>query len=57
MFKSFSDGVAAATSDLAEGWVESAEFDFIVNQLRVMVGASDAYLAGYLSVIFSENNC
>ena len=53
MYESFSDGVAAAT-DLAEGWVESSGFDFIVNQLRVMVGASDAYIAGYLSVIFSE---
>jgi hypothetical protein len=25
-----------------------------VNHLRVMIGASDAYIAGYLSVVFAE---
>ena len=51
----FAGGVNDAKNDLAEGWVpKSVSIDFIGNQLRVMVGASDAYIAGYLSVVFAE---
>jgi hypothetical protein len=54
-YSTFSAGVNAAKNDLAEGWVpESVSIDFIGNQLRVMIGASDAYIAGYLSVVFAE---
>lgn len=46
-------GVADAEIDLLENWVGASEnLDSIVNQLRVALGASDAYIAGYLSVIF-----
>ena len=30
----------------------SVSLDYIVNELRLGVGASDAYIAGYLSVVF-----
>ena len=53
-FVSFADGVATARDDFENGWVESIELDFIVSQLRVMVGASDAYIAGYLSYLYGE---
>ena len=53
-FVSFADGVATARVDFEGGWVESIELDFIVSQLRVMVGASDAYIAGYLSYLYGE---
>jgi|Laugresbdmm110dd_1035094.scaffolds.fasta_scaffold304922_1 hypothetical protein len=54
-YSTFSAGVNDAKNDLAEGWVpKSVSIDFIGNQLRVMVGASDAYIAGYLSVVFAE---
>ncbi len=49
----FDGGVADAEIDLAEKWVGAYEnLDSIVNQLRVSIGASDSYIAGYLSVIF-----
>ena len=51
----FAGGVNDAKNDLADGWVpESVSIDFIANELRVMIGASDAYIAGYLSVVFAE---
>ena len=53
-FVSFADGFATARADFEGGWVESIELDFIVSQLRVMVGASDAYIAGYLSYLYGE---
>lgn len=53
-FVSFADGFATAAADFAGGWVESIELDFIVSQLRVMVGASDAYIAGYLAYLYGE---
>ena len=53
-YTSFADGVATARVDFEGGWVESIELDFIVSQLRVMVGASDAYIAGYLSYLYGE---
>jgi hypothetical protein len=53
-FSSFADGFATAREDFDAGWVESIELDFIVSQLRVMVGASDAYIAGYLSYLYGE---
>jgi hypothetical protein len=53
-FTSYADGFATARDDFENGWVESIELDFIVSQLRVMVGASDAYVAGYLSYLYSE---
>ena len=31
-----------------------ATLDYIVNNLRTMIGASDEYIAGYLSVVFAE---
>ena len=53
-FTSFADGFATARADFDGGWVESIELDFIVSQLRGMVGASDAYIAGYLSYLYGE---
>ena len=53
-FTSFAAGFATARSDFEGGWVESIELDFIVSQLRVMVGASDAYIAGYLAYLYGE---
>lgn len=49
----YSNGVADATNDLADGWVpEKFNLDFIVNQLRIMMGATDSYIAGYVSILF-----
>ena len=49
----YSGGVNDARIDLAEGWVpEQLTLDYLVNQLRVMMGATDEYIAGYLSVIY-----
>ena len=53
-FTSFAAGFSTAAADFAGGWVESIELDFIVSQLRVMVGASDAYIAGYLAYLYGE---
>ena len=62
-FESFESGVDDARSDLALGPIMAggpteksvpATLDFLVNELRVAVGCSDAYLAGYLSVVFAE---
>lgn len=51
----FAGGVEAAELDLAEGWFpENENLDSIVNQLRVMAGSSDAFIAGYLSVIYRQ---
>jgi hypothetical protein len=57
----FKNGVADAESDIRGGWLpmggptEKPTFpslDYIVNELRVGVGASDAYIAGYVSVVY-----
>jgi hypothetical protein len=61
-FSTFSAGVADALSDLAGGWVPSGgptetgavTLNYLVNELRVGVGATDAYIAGYLSVLFRD---
>jgi hypothetical protein len=52
-YSTFSAGVADALSD--DEWFPShLTIDYLVNHLRVMIGASDAYIAGYLSVVFAE---
>jgi hypothetical protein len=58
-YLSFSAGVSDATSDLAinavgGGPTEKAGYtlDFIVNNLRTTIGATDSYIAGYLSVLY-----
>jgi hypothetical protein len=49
----FKNGVSDAEFDLVEGWLpKKFSLDFIVNELRVTCGASDSYVAGYLSVIY-----
>lgn len=53
-FTSFASGFSTAAADFEGGWVESIEVDFIVSQLRVMVGASDAFIAGYLAYLYGE---
>jgi hypothetical protein len=53
----FVSGVSDATADVSGGWcppVDHLTLDFIVNDLRGRLGCSDSYLAGYLSVVFSE---
>lgn len=53
---SFSGGVADARMDLDGNWIPSDDhltLDFIVSQLRSMSGASDSYIAGYLSVVYN----
>jgi hypothetical protein len=53
-FETYSEGVTAGRFDLTSGWLpENFTLDFIVNELRLNVGCSDEYLAGYLSVIFN----
>jgi hypothetical protein len=58
-YLSFSAGVSDAVSDLAinavgGGPTEKSGYtlDFIVNNLRTTIGASDSYVAGYLSVLY-----
>ncbi len=52
-FVSFEAGVDDAESDIRGNWLpEGSTLDYIVNELRVGVGASDEYIAGYLSVVF-----
>lgn len=49
----YSDGVLDATNDLADRWVPAKfTLDWVVNEIRVMTGASDSYIAGYLSILF-----
>jgi hypothetical protein len=51
----FETGYYDAKNDLADGWVpENYSLDYVLNQLRVMMGASDSYCAGYLSVLFGS---
>lgn len=51
----FSGGARDARIDLDDGWCpEEFTLDYVVNQLRVMMGATDEYIAGYLSVIYSK---
>ena len=52
-FVNFADGFNDAKTDIAGKWLpEGSTLDYIVNELRVGVGASDAYIAGYLSAVF-----
>ena len=54
-YDTFEAGVNAANFDLDEGWFGGGEnLDSIVSQLRVMVGASDEFCAGYLSVVYGS---
>lgn len=49
----YENGINDAINDRADGWVpEKFSLDYIVNQLRVMTGATDYYIAGYCSVLF-----
>jgi len=48
-------GITDAGADLSSGWLpDNFTLDSVVNQLRVMIGATDSYIAGYLSVIYSK---
>ena len=60
-FGKYESGVDDAKNDIALGAIPcggpteppcSVSLDYIVNELRLGVGASDAYIAGYLSVVF-----
>lgn len=60
-FVNFADGFDDAKSDIRGGWLPTsgpseapapASLEYIVNELKVGVGASDAYIAGYLSAVF-----
>lgn len=52
-FELFESGVDDAKTDIAGKWLpEGSTLDYIVNELRVGVGASDEYIAGYLSAVF-----
>ena len=54
-FEEFASGVDDARSDVSGGWLpENFSIDFLVSELRAGVGATDAYLAGYLSVVYGE---
>lgn len=60
-YELFESGVDDAVSDISGGFLpvggptEKPTFptlDYLVNELRVGVGATDSYIAGYLSVVF-----
>ena len=54
-YELFESGADDARSDISGGWLpEPFTLDFIVNELRIGVGATDAYLAGYLSVVYGS---
>jgi hypothetical protein len=49
----FKTGVFDATADSEAGWLpKNFTLDFLVNQLRTTVGASDYYIAGYVSAVY-----
>jgi hypothetical protein len=49
----FDGGTEDARLDLLEGWVpDGITLEGIVAQLRSNLGATDEYIAGYLSVIY-----
>lgn len=49
----FKNGVFDARADLDSGWLpENFTLDFLVNELRFVTGASDSYVAGYISVVY-----
>ena len=51
-FMTYEQGVTDAKNDLAEGWVTGTETAvYITNQLTFMVGASEDYIQGYLTVV------
>ena len=51
----FETGCFDCKNDLADGWVpEISSLDYLVNELRVMIGASDSYIAGYLSAFYGS---
>jgi hypothetical protein len=48
----YKQGVEDAKNDLAEGWISGDEkASYIENQLKVVVGATDEYIRGYLTVV------
>jgi hypothetical protein len=56
-FEEFASGVDDARADISGGWLpENVTINYLVNELRVAVGATDAYLAGYISVVFNPQN-
>jgi hypothetical protein len=49
----YENGMCDATNDLADGWVpEKYTLEYVINQLRIMMDATDSYIAGYCSVLF-----
>jgi hypothetical protein len=49
----YENGINDANNDLADGWVpEKFTLDYVINQLRIMMGVNDYYIAGYCSVLF-----
>jgi len=49
----YENGMCDATNDLADGWVpERYTLEYVINQLRIMMDATDSYIAGYCSVLF-----
>lgn len=51
-YNTYEQGVNDARLDLAEGWVpEFITASSIRNQLQKMVGATEEYIQGYLSVL------
>jgi len=51
----YEEGVCDARNDLADGWVpKHYTLDYIVNELRIVMGVNDYYISGYLSVLFGK---
>lgn len=58
----FETGFFDCKNDLAEGFVPAggptetgpATLDYLVNEIRATMGASDAYIAGYLSAFYGS---
>ena len=58
----FETGFFDCKNDLAEGFVPAGgptetgavTLDYLVNELRATMGASDAYIAGYLSAFYGS---
>ena len=55
-FETFDDGVSNAIQDIKEGWIYPEDWtkESLSDQLILAVGASEAYIAGYNSVVFSR---
>lgn len=54
-YDSYKAGKVDACNDVDGGWLPpNFTLDFIVNELRAGVGASDRYIAGYLSEVYRD---